>query len=398
MTTAEVDQFGKWPGRVMFNIIDEPSGHGDPSSNFDQAIPVTQYAKDRYPSIPTIVNIGAGPQNNTEIMELRAYLSDVVNLIQPDILSLDCYILIGNGGSYENRFWAALSEVRTYALNAGVPYWGWIQCSAPDPSWRRASESDLRYLVYKHLAFGFTGIQYWTYDTWGPCSNDAGLIDTCGTGQPTPQYYLAQDVGVEVNNIGPVLKRLVSTSVFHGGQNNPWPGLAPQFAPYENMTGFASSSSWTIGFFEDIRGEKYFMVVNDEHKMDQTAAQCAKSCTIGFAPGITSLQKIDRRTGQVSTVSLSNNQLSLTLPGGTGELYKYNTGQPFTVSLCGENGYAVSDIDHDCKTDLNDLAMVIQIWLSSSLPGQPQTWDCNSYPYACYWKEENWRIENWFNR
>ena len=300
----------------------------------------------------------------------------------------------------EYEYWNCLKTVRDKSLAAGIPYWDWLWSSSEFHQGRRApSESDLRYTVYKPLAFGYTRIQYLTYDTIGPPDAPDGIIAR-STGGPSYLYQLAQDLNFEIANLGPVLTHIISTSVFHAGPDNPSPGTAEDFTSYGDMIGFnPNGSNWTIGFFEDSRAEEYFMVVNNEHHQDATAAECTKSCVITFDASITSLQQIDRLTGDVITVNPAGNYtLSLTLPGGTGELFKYDTGWPFINYHCGDYGYETSDLSRNCLNDLPDMASIAEVWLTCTYadPAYCDNFmDCDQMPVLCKWLEKNWRLNNY---
>jgi hypothetical protein len=101
-----------------------------------------------------------------------------------------------------------------------------------------------------------------------------------------------------------------------------------------------------VGFFKVLHesydgdsyfNQKYFMVTNGLSDGSATAAQTQQTIHLTFnfgSSGITSLQRLSRTTGQVETVSLVSDgggvyHLDLTLDGGTGDLFKYNTGAPF---------------------------------------------------------------------
>src|SRR5204862_747222 len=68
-----------------------------------------------------------------------------------------------------------------------------------------------------------------------------------------------------------------------------------------------------------------------------TAPDAQQQITLNFnfiGSGINSLLRLNRTTGAVDTVALSNDgsghyHLNLTLDGGTGDLFKFNDGAPF---------------------------------------------------------------------
>lgn len=82
------------------------------------------------------------------------------------------------------------------------------------------------------------------------------------------------------------------------------------------------------------------MVTNGLTDYTGDADACEQVIHISFdfwTSGITSLQRLNRSTGEVEVISTSNGltysnglyHLDLTLSGGTGDLFKYNTGGNF---------------------------------------------------------------------
>ena len=116
-------------------------------------------------------------------------------------------------------------------------------------------------------------------------------------------------------------------------------------------------SSWTVrlpgdvvvGFLKPLHesfdgpnfsNQEYFMIVNSLCPSVGTAYEARQQVRLTFnfgSSGITSLQRMRRSDGLVETVPLvsdGNNvyHLDLILDGGTGDLFKYNTGAPFVGS------------------------------------------------------------------
>jgi hypothetical protein len=94
----------------------------------------------------------------------------------------------------------------------------------------------------------------------------------------------------------------------------------------------------------------YFMVVNAMAGSDGTAADYRQRIVINFENTVTpSLQRLNPDTGEVETVDLpvinpqGRRRLTLELDGGAGELFKFNTGDPFI----GVEPSADFDVDGD---------------------------------------------------
>ena len=396
---SEVDAYADWPLLEVIYVIDEPPTYPDP--NFLKAVSVIQYIKENYPDKLAMVNVGPYANAPIHVATYDQFVTDVVQIMKPDIMSVDVYPLFPDDQTVESKHWDALMVTRNKSLQAGIPYWHWINSIVWPPDWpdamRAPSESDLRYTIFQPAAFGYTGLQYWTYDTVGPPEFPPAMINRIGN-EPTYIYWLAQEINVELAHLGEVLLHLVSTAVFHAGPDNPNPAVAEaiDFTSYGNLVAFDDNdSNWTLGFFRDIRGEQYFMVVNNEHHQDATALECTKNCVLTFDPSVTALQKIDRVAGGGVPVSLApDHTLNLTLPGGTGDLFKYDTGKPFIEPPCGSASaqssplsepYASStlsqarlagaspcqddlpaDLDDNCIVNLQDFAALASHWLQDS--------------------------------
>lgn len=271
------------------------------------------------------------------------YLDDFVSIIKPDVLVYD-YYPFRTDGSTDARYTQNLMMIRNKALADGLPYWGWMQGFGLSNS-RRPSESDNRYNVYTHLTAGYTGLIYWTYDYYAGTGD--GLIDI--NGNPTPLYYQAAQTNAEAITLGKSLRYLTSTDVrFVPGRHQNGNFTTPNATPLGftalsdglindphltgagvnwNVTGgIGEEKNGLLGFFIDDSGQNYFMLTNLNHGMDQSAADTALTFTLSFDNQTNTLLRLNPQTGQQEVINLVNHQLVWTLPGGTGDLFKYNTG------------------------------------------------------------------------
>ncbi|MCC6423740.1 MAG: hypothetical protein IT447_09710 [Phycisphaerales bacterium] len=271
------------------------------------------------------------------------YLDDFVSIIRPDVLFYD-YYPFRTDGTTDAKYTQNLMMIRNKALAEGIPYWAWVQGFGLGTS-RAPSESDNRYNVYTHLTAGFTGLVYWTYDYYAGTGN--ALIDI--NGNPTAMYDYAKQTNLEAANLGKSLRFLTSTDVrFVPGRHQSGIFTTPNDAPlgltswsagaggdphltdakvnWNLAGGIGTEKNGLLGLFTDDSGQDYFMLTNLNHGMDMTAAQTALTFTLTFDSQTNSLLRLDRLTGEQEIVNLVNHQLIWTLPGGTGDLFKYNTG------------------------------------------------------------------------
>ena len=241
------------------------------------------------------------------------------------------------------------------------------------------SESDMYWNVYTHLTAGFTGLDYYTHNQ--RAQFDSGLVNLDGT--PGVMYPIAQAINLEVQNLGRSLRYLTSADVrFIPGQhgagvkNDTPPGLSdwsPGAGGDANMLSVGVSSNseeenGLIGFFTDDTGQHYFMLTNLDHGMDQSAASQSLSFSIEFDESVSELLRLSRETGAQETVGLSNHVLNVTLPGGTGDLFKYDTGDfmydPRVTGTVQLEGYAGDAVDVMVRVEfIRGGTMVLTKWI-----------------------------------
>ncbi len=270
------------------------------------------------------------------------YLRDLVQIIGSDLVMVDIYPfrLPPEGDETEfihRRYFACLVEARRVGLELNVPYWIFVQTFGKDGYTRTPSESDLRMQVFASLAFGFTGITYFTYDH----VYDGALLQGEDEHQSTPLYYDAGRVSVEIANLGQTLRFLTSTEVRlilgrHEAAGRTVPNVPPlgvtvyerdkPIGPILNLSLSEDGPrrNALIGLFEDDEGGTYFMVTNLHRGEGIAAGDARQTGTITVDPAVKRLTRLSRETGAVEELHLQNHRLTVTLPAGTGDLYGIN--------------------------------------------------------------------------
>ena len=272
-------------------------------------------------------------------------IMDCLKIVQPDVLMTDIYPFwspdtLDPQKYLQNKYYLNLNLIRRAALDAKIPYWMFVQAYEDVGRCRLPSESDLRMQVYSTLAFGFTGIAYYTYDT----VEEGSMLDA--NNRPTDIYQRVASVNKEIKHLGNALTQLASVDVRYipGSQQidgdvvaNPVPISMEVLRPHSWSSTTISNieigqhgwdKSALVGFFEDDAGELYFMVVNLSHGKDVTAEQARTSIRVTMAPWVRELTMLSRENGKPIKVQMADNQFTLDLPGGTGELFKLGSG-PF---------------------------------------------------------------------
>jgi len=299
-------------------------------------------------------NFGGAPNPNYTYDQ---YLEDILTILRPDALSFDYHLLNSNNATQFNfglfQTWTKhLVKVRAKAMEHNVPYFVYASTFATTGGqFRLASESDLKMQVFSALAFGYKGVQYFTWDshaTEGTISNAILQPD----GSPSSVFAHVQGINRQLDVLGPTLRHLTSTDVrFIRGRaitNNPTPEHMTNWSfnagGDPNILGIAVQGSGRerngiIGFFEDPNGETYFMLVNTNHRGNATSAQTAVTFRLTFAASVTELFRLNPFTGEIETIHLSG-PLDWTLGGGQGDLFKYGSGvfyvpEPAGVTILG---------------------------------------------------------------
>lgn len=143
-----------------------------------------------------------------------AYVGEFARVVRPDVLSFDRYPFLTGG--FDEGYFADLATVREHARRAGLPAWMYVQTLAYDGH-REPSAAELAWQVNTALAYGYTGIQYFTYWTPDPARGEGfqpALIG--GDGVPTERYGVVRDLNTRW--LRPVAAELTGwTSAEHAG-------------------------------------------------------------------------------------------------------------------------------------------------------------------------------------
>ena len=254
------------------------------------------------------------------------YLRDFATIMDSDVVMFDAYPF-KEGGRTLNLF-PTLMTARKIGKERGVPYWAFVQShSDPRRSYRMPSESDVRMQVFQHLAAGFTGIAYFTWE------DQQGPAIVHETGRLRPIYYDVARLNREAVHVGQALRFLESTEVrYVPCRGNPVPeavtawklgdGIEAIRAITIEDDGPAAWKDVLVGFFTDDDGRDYFMLTNLWHGMDATAADRALTVTVTLDPKVKVVGRLSRKTGDPEMLAVTDGRLRITLPGGTGDLLR----------------------------------------------------------------------------
>ena len=299
---------------------------------------------------------------------------------RPDMLMLNWYTFgSADPGHYRNgsptTVYRYMMKYRNLAL-AGhdgtgrqpIPYGKYLQCFAAyqtlspisTRAGHRMSESDLRLDQFSGWTMGFTFASAFTFDSitdaypgLGPLLFDGG--DKAA--RRTREFRYMAETNRQSRNLGPTLVRLKSTDVrmLTGPLSNLDHGV-PEWDPAADADPYMTALSATnpgrvlggergdvmVGFFEPLTGlasgdpahDRYFMVLNGLSGENVSASAATQLIRLDFDfgdSGIDSLQRVSRDTGLLEDIALAHDggsryHLEWSLPGGTGDLFRYHRG------------------------------------------------------------------------
>ena len=363
--------------------------------------------RSRYPGVISFLNQYGG--QNT-VAELQTFME----FCKPDMVCFDVYPF-GYDNEWQNfsnytgaYYYSSLYKYRNLGLagNDGtgaspIPYSTFLQTYVRNG--HTPSESEMRLNMFSAMTFGYTFLQAFTYTSfWDGGATPSILFTGADDQNPTTKFYEMAEINREARNVGSTLVRLLSTDIrvikgthaIDGGtdENNvgPVPVWDTTADPYIKSISATYINQPTVrgdvfvGYFKplvesddgaDHVNEIYFMVFNGQCAPTEDSYYTRQNIRINFdfgSSGITSLQRLNRDTGSVETVTLISDggslyHLDLTLPGGTADLFKFNTGA-FFVRKPGANCGVGADLNGDCVVNFSDFAVLSQDWLKCMDP------------------------------
>jgi hypothetical protein len=241
------------------------------------------------------------------------------------IVSYDDYAIFADGTDRPDQFYGNLATVSGASLAGGAPFWAFavtIQHTGYAGTYRRPSESDLRWMQFSNLAYGAKGLWYFTY--WGattlPGFAHVGIVGNDGT--PSELYPMVRAINQTVLAVGDVLLGLTSAGVGHTRG-----ALGP------GQDAFVAGTRWIdtiratdalVGWFVDAAGVDYALVVNKLHGPGASAAATEDAMHLTFAKDVTAVEAVSWLDGSPGPLGLAADgaEVTLRVAGGTGVLLR----------------------------------------------------------------------------
>src|SRR5215831_19228203 len=134
------------------------------------------------------------------------------------IVSYDDYVILEDGSDLTAQFYRNLGTVRAATLKNRIPFWAFavtVSHTGYAGTYRRPSESDLRWMQFSNLAYGAKGLWYFTY--WGASTLDAfaHVAIVSNTGEKSELWDMVRAINTTVLAAGDTLLGLTSVDVVH---------------------------------------------------------------------------------------------------------------------------------------------------------------------------------------
>lgn len=208
----------------------------------------------------------------------ESYLGQFIAAIEPEVLCFDLDPVFGPPKDDRAVWCGNLAEIRSRALDSGVPFWVFFRARARAGA-DEPTEAEIRWQVFTSIAYGAKGVLYDRY--WTPPEEGASLGLVTASGEKTPRYAIATRVNAELQALGPILLASESSTVAHvdlteensryaegtftlglaqtapialtvGSLNAPSGQAAIMLSNYATDAGAAVSLEWTGGELQEI--------------------------------------------------------------------------------------------------------------------------------------------------
>ncbi|RKX33678.1 MAG: hypothetical protein DRP64_20725, partial [Verrucomicrobia bacterium] len=286
-----------------------------------------------------------GPSNEGGIRSFQEYA-------KPDMSFMFTYEF-KSGGSL-NQMYKSLRDFREWGkqgigatvYSEPIPYGMYFQSMNLQD--RHVGQSEMCLGMFTPIAYGYKAINAFVYARNSAEAEDndirAELFEDGGDSVRRPLFDVAAENNRQILLMSDALVRLSSEGVWDvNGESSEIPNWSNGNIP--DINGISASDDVVISEFlplhEEFDGpnysnQVYFMVVNANAPVDGTPAAHARTITLTIGGGITALESINLTTGALEILPVTSGTVAITLDGGRGKLFKFQTGAPFVGFYNGE--------------------------------------------------------------
>ncbi|HEY3444259.1 MAG TPA: hypothetical protein VGK29_26140 [Paludibaculum sp.] len=248
--TALAARIGSHPAAFGVYLRDEPNAKQMPMIGRLAAA-----LRAAMPNKLAYVNLFPNYANREQLgtADYEAYVKTYLTTVKPRVLSWDNYSL--TDGEMQPSFYDNLETARRLAMEARIPFWNCILATALF-RYMEPSDATFSLQVYATLAYGGSGIQYFTYFSADNGNFRLAAIDHYGN--RTATWDVMRRANNQVHALAPTMAKLRSTGVYH------WPVTTAAGTPL--LKDIKTSGKLLVGEFVDGGGRPYVMLVNKSLK------------------------------------------------------------------------------------------------------------------------------------
>lgn len=297
---AMIADYANHPALFGYHIVDEPGPGAYPG-----LAEVMAYLKEKDPKHPGFINLlptYARDHNILGGLTYEQYVRQYAEIVKPPFISYDHYHFFGEGRGDRSSFFENLTTIRQVALEHKLPFWNIVLCTAH--GWyRNLTPGELRFEAMQTLAFGGSGLLWFTY--WMP----EGVPEPEGwkhsmilaDGSRDPHYEMIKKINGDVKAIGDVL---VNTESFHVSQ------MAE--------TGIVrmGEGMFTVGFFRDAEKRTLALVTNRDYNK-------SVSTTMSIPAKAAKVERFDPGARKWSDAAAKDGVVTLEIAAGDGLLLRW---------------------------------------------------------------------------
>ena len=290
-------------------LYDKPS-----TANYEKLAVLTDYFQSKIPDVRYFIQClpnYASPVR-LDTTDYIGYLSRFEQTLHPQILSVEHMGILKEG--LRSEFFPNLAVLRQVSLAAKTPFWAYA-LAVPFGDHPAVLHSHIRTQLYSGLAYGAKGVQYYSFLPPNNRSQIFGDALKNNLGEFTKLYRDVQSINAEISRIGPTIMELQSTAVCF---SKPIPPGGHGFSPGLPIVSI-DAPTMLAGFFQDKKGESYFLLVNTD--MDY-----GKLARVTFAEDVKSVIEIAKNKMPAEEFSWqkeeSEKDAVLLFRAGDGRLFK----------------------------------------------------------------------------
>ena len=314
------------PGRIGYQIGDEPGLDGDGMADLRQIETAAEAIRAHDPAALLIVNFSWWAEALTEMMDYYGTHMDC------DVVSYDLY-------SLSRSAYKRLAYFRAAGLRHQLPYWRYIYSYEDVGEGVFPTETDMRWDALSGIVYGYTGHTWFVYQAQAPHA----VVSAFYTGQGdlgvahTARWAQAAEINRQMAHLGRAITQLTSTAVRYipgvslfgleqptGTRDwSPGDGGDPYITLIE-PTG--SLEDVLVGFFVDDVEEQYTILQNPNHAGGDIPTESTNPMTIRVEFDFGRAQ-----TRPLTTLGGDRARLEVRVEAGDVFFFKYATDSPFAL-------------------------------------------------------------------